>query len=382
MNRIETGLQITPLTGDTKALNVKGSSNLNSTYSIWAENLAGYELFKVRDDRTILFGNNLQGSTQIHADINDGGQLKVGSPTLQGKVSIQQSSGWGSYGLAVDMGSPTDTSVTGLYLRTRSTSGATAIGGSFITTAGGGSGSNISRAIYAEATGADFNQAIIVPSNGGNIGFGTSLPDSRLHVVGSDSTSSNYGLKVDNSASSPLLHVRNDGTIQTGDPASFSKLKLNPTGHMILSDQDFQGSYTISGGTSQIAVARLMVDSALDTDSNIMLQGKGALGGNAGNNAIYFGDSYKAFAAIKSSTQSPFKEGNLDFYTTPDNTVTNLQKRMTINKDGNVGIGISNPTSKLQVVGILEYTDNADALSNGLTAGAFYRTGDLLKVVH
>lgn len=29
-----------------------------------------------------------------------------------------------------------------------------------------------------------------------------------------------------------------------------------------------------------------------------------------------------------------------------------------------------------------EYADNADAISNGLTAGQFYRTGDTLKVVH
>lgn len=49
---------------------------------------------------------------------------------------------------------------------------------------------------------------------------------------------------------------------------------------------------------------------------------------------------------------------------------------------GDVGIGTVNPTSKLQVVGLEEYADNADAISNGLTPGAFYRTGDLLKVVH
>ena len=49
---------------------------------------------------------------------------------------------------------------------------------------------------------------------------------------------------------------------------------------------------------------------------------------------------------------------------------------------GNVGIGTASPTSKLQVVGLPEYADNTAALAAGLTVGAFYRTGDILKVVH
>ncbi|MCP4135515.1 MAG: hypothetical protein GY754_31390 [bacterium] len=50
--------------------------------------------------------------------------------------------------------------------------------------------------------------------------------------------------------------------------------------------------------------------------------------------------------------------------------------------NGNVGIGTKNPTSKLQVPGLSEHANNAAAKSAGLSVGAFYRTGDLLKVVH
>lgn len=57
--------------------------------------------------------------------------------------------------------------------------------------------------------------------------------------------------------------------------------------------------------------------------------------------------------------------------------------RMTIDDSGNVGINkATNITSKLQVVGLAQYADNTAAAAGGLTAGSFYRTGDLLKVVH
>ncbi len=57
------------------------------------------------------------------------------------------------------------------------------------------------------------------------------------------------------------------------------------------------------------------------------------------------------------------------------------------NTTGNVGIGTGTTpaTSKLQVVGLPVYASNAAAISGGLTAGAFYRTGadpDHICVVH
>ena len=77
---------------------------------------------------------------------------------------------------------------------------------------------------------------------------------------------------------------------------------------------------------------------------------------------------------------------HMDFYTCPVGTIV-AQRQMRLTDAGNLGIGTgANPvTSKLQVVGLPVFANNAAALGGGLTAGAFYRTGadpDLICVVH
>ena len=63
----------------------------------------------------------------------------------------------------------------------------------------------------------------------------------------------------------------------------------------------------------------------------------------------------------------------------------NAAPQVKIDSNGSVGIGTSSPTSKLHVVGLPVFKNNAAAIAGGLTVGAFYRTGgdpDLVAVVH
>lgn len=95
---------------------------------------------------------------------------------------------------------------------------------------------------------------------------------------------------------------------------------------------------------------------------------------------IFFGDNYLRvnhpvgfFANAEETWTSTSTPANFDFMTTPAGSTTR-QNRMRITAAGNIGVGTTTPTSKLQVVGLPVYADNTAALAGGLTAGAFYRT--------
>jgi hypothetical protein len=118
------------------------------------------------------------------------------------------------------------------------------------------------------------------------------------------------------------------------------------------------------------------------TDPDLKLQTTGA--GNVGtekNMKIIYTDYNDVEVASINVQDISAASNRHDMLFSTKHTDGTLYEDMRL-RDGKLGIGTTLPTAPLQIVGIVEYADNTAALAAGLTAGAFYRTGDLLKVVH
>ena len=98
------------------------------------------------------------------------------------------------------------------------------------------------------------------------------------------------------------------------------------------------------------------------------------------NDGTGFEPSAEINASVDGIPAAGSVAGKLQFKTTTTGAGAPSTK-MTILQSGNVGIGTTTPTSKLQVVGLVSYADNAAAIAGGLTVGAFYHTSGVVKVV-
>jgi hypothetical protein len=105
---------------------------------------------------------------------------------------------------------------------------------------------------------------------------------------------------------------------------------------------------------------------------------------NAGGVAVYASGNWTSDGGANYSVPTYLTFETADVPIAPA-TGSVRSEKLRVLGNGNIGIGTTAPTSKLQVVGLPVYANQTAATGAGLTAGAFYRTGtdpDQVCVVH
>ncbi len=221
-----------------------------------------------------------------------------------------------------------------------------------------------------------FSVGSIVPS-----GANAFVVSGESYLQGSGSTSATYALKVDNSAPSPLLYVRNDGNAFMGDNTAVSVASpialdlggqysstngLNPKLIIYNNNNTVKAglgvSYNGSGQTEMFtyaasaafdytwyhgssALARLSPNTLTLHRNEPNLTYGYAINFDL-NNSVAAQKTYAVVSGGIVDNTNGSEDGFLKFFTTTAGTPT---EKMVINEFGNVGIGTTSPTAKLQL---------------------------------
>jgi hypothetical protein len=230
----------------------------------------------------------------------------------------------------------------------------------------------------------------------GNIGIGTTTPLTKFHIK-------RTGVNGAGLASAAI--VATDGkTIGDG-------IGLDFFGHDSGNNEQGYGSfrYSITNPTAGSEASELSIttwNAGANTERiKVSSTGNVGIGTTAPTSKLDITTTVEQLRLSYDATHSTYFQqfSNHDFIIKPTSTgsvyfgafaATNMARfsatgALTLNSSdntsftgtGNVGIGTTAPTSKLQVVGLLEYATNALAITGGLTVGAFYHTSGVVKVV-
>lgn len=154
----------------------------------------------------------------------------------------------------------------------------------------------------------------------------TFVASARIHIQGFDATSSNYGLKIEDSSSTTYFCARNDGFIGVGAtaPSNVEVFQVFPDGGMAM----FGSQLNINKGFG----AGIVAVYTLDKDFNLYSS-------PSGSNTQKFNLFYRVVGTNYEAIQIA-------------NTTVSFGDLLLMKDGGNVGIGIAAPTATTHIVGI------------------------------
>ncbi|MFD2037544.1 tail fiber protein [Belliella marina] len=203
-----------------------------------------------------------------------------------------------------------------------------------------------------------YGQSNTFPASG-NVGIGTTSPNGRLHVKGNTLFE-----RDDNGGRNHLLiHSTSGGVFLTSDDPGVNQkdlyIRASPTGNgQVNRNIRFQTGKNASGdfinrmiirGNGNVGIGITEPSTALHVKGTVMAEGMFYIRSDDGNSAGYIGTTGESESSNGVRINSSRGGGKIVFNTIGGNT----SEKMRITNTGNVGIGTTVPTHKLEVNGTI-----------------------------
>lgn len=197
-----------------------------------------------------------------------------------------------------------------------------------------------------------------------NVGIGTSAPASKLHVSATTSNIATF------TGGSPMYITLAEGTFNRGyigsfagndEDVDFGTYNSNP-GKVHLTTGNIPRLSVLSNGN--VGIGTVNPEQLFSVAAGMVIDQNNNNTGTVAN-SLHFGSA--SGEAIGSKRTAGSNQYGLDFY-------TQSQQRMTITNGGNIGIGLVNPASRLELRGALGFSSTTKKweMNYDSTAGYFY----------
>jgi len=207
----------------------------------------------------------------------------------------------------------------------------------------------------------------------GNVGIGTSSPQTDLEISGNNTTTSTVTASI--SGTTMTVTAVSSGSLAVNDRIHGTGVEWNTYITALGTGTGGTGTYTVNN-TQTVSSTTLYGSPAGNnilriTNTDTSEQSGQTTGGIEffGSDSSTPGAGVKGYIALVGEDTSP--DYSMLFGTSNDTASTHAVERMRIDSSGNVGIGTVSPTQKFEVVGQILASGSSDLGLLSVTSGAF-----------